>query len=103
MSRPTPREFTLKYDHDYQYQDGVPASVITTDFKSAGIGDDERVKVIEKTPHVSKCVNMHDELVEELKIAVMNCPCSIAERDSGHLAYCRAPIWLDVLAKAEAE
>lgn len=58
---------------------------------------------------VAKCLTESDgrliaaspELLEELKIAVMNCPCSLAERDSGHIAHCRAPIWQALIDKAE--
>lgn len=49
----------------------------------------------------ARLITAAPELLEELKIAVMNCPCSIPERDSGHLAFCRAPIWNELIAKAE--
>lgn len=35
-------------------------------------------KVIEKTPHVEKCINMHDELVTTLKMFREACPAIIA-------------------------
>lgn len=43
------------------------------------------------------------ELLEELEIAVMNCPCSIPARESGHLIRCRAPIWSKLIAKTKGK
>lgn len=41
------------------------------------------------------------EMLEALKQAVSACPCSFKERDSGHRIDCCAPVWLDIIAKAE--
>ena len=41
------------------------------------------------------------ELLEALKEAASVCPCSIPERESGHLTDCRAPYFEEVIAKAE--
>jgi len=41
------------------------------------------------------------ELLEALKEAVQDCRCNAFQRDSGHLVDCRAPQWLELIAKAE--
>lgn len=41
------------------------------------------------------------ELLDALKQAVSSCPCTIAERESGHLTDCQAPFWSAVIFKAE--
>lgn len=41
------------------------------------------------------------ELLEALKQAVEDCPCSVKERASGHRIGCRAPEWDELIYKAE--
>ncbi len=41
------------------------------------------------------------ELLQALKHAVKDCPCSLKERDSGHRVECFAPGALEAIAKAE--
>lgn len=63
--------------------------------------DDMDIKIKEGEAN-ARLISAAPELLEELKIAVMNCPCSIPERDSGHQSFCRAPIWNELIAKAES-
>lgn len=94
-----PGEWTLKWDHDFQYTDGVPASLIVA--SGDEIDEHKKVQVIEKTAHVSKCVNMHDDLLRFLAERVLcevDCHCDPTDNFecNKHLA---ERLW----AKAEAE
>lgn len=43
------------------------------------------------------------ELLEELEVWVSRCPCTVKERLSGHLTNCRAPLAIELIARAKGE
>lgn len=61
--------------------------------------DDLGIHVIEKTPHVSKCLSMHDELLSALKEALP----LIEDKSFGFIGEAFAQHCRNVLAKAESE
>lgn len=51
----------------------------------------------------AKVMAASSELLEKLKEAIANCPCTLSQRVSGHKSECLAPNWQLVVDKAEGK
>jgi len=82
-----------KIDRILVGREGQPGMVEYTVASIHGYSEnaDDNARVIAAAP----------ELLSYLKEAVEDCPCTVAERASGHLVRCRAPFWQEAIDKAE--
>ena len=88
----TPGPWIVEYAGDKYYR------IIGEDGKGAQITELDR-HLGPDAPNV-RLIAASPLLLAELRNAVENCGCSIAERDSGHLVGCYVPSALDAIAKA---
>ena len=50
---------------------------------------------------IARACNAHEDMLHALRMASQGCPCTLSQRDSGHLVGCFVPEVQEAIAKAE--